>query len=113
MPSRRSPPAAASLEGLDPEQRADHALLKPDERFGLSGTLDPEKQAAFTRIREGGFDLVVGNPPYVGEANNKPLFERLRQIDAWKGIYRGKSDYLYYFLYMAAELRRARRASSA
>jgi hypothetical protein len=56
------------------------------------------------RIRAGGFDLIVGNPPYVAEANNKPLFERLRQIDAWKGIYKGKSDYLYYFLYMAAEL---------
>jgi hypothetical protein len=101
---KAKPTAAASLEGLEPEQRADHALLKPDERFGLSGTLDPEKQAAFSRVREGGFDLVVGNPPYVAEANNKPLFERLRQIDAWKGIYKGKSDYLYYFLYMAAEL---------
>ncbi len=97
-------PVGDSLEGLDPEHRADHAVLTPDERFGLVGQLDPEKQAAFSRIREGGFDLVVGNPPYVAEANNKPLFERLRQIDAWKGIYRGKSDYLYYFLYMAAEL---------
>ncbi len=101
---KAKPTAAPSLEGLEPEQRADHALLKSDERFGLSGALDPEKQAAFTRIREGGFDLVVGNPPYVAEANNKPLFERLRQIDVWKEIYKGKSDYLYYFLYMAAEL---------
>lgn len=101
---KAKPTTAASFEGLEPEQRADHALLKPDERFGLSGSLDPEKQAAFDRIRAGGFDLIVGNPPYVAEANNKPLFERLKQIDAWKGIYRGKSDYLYYFLYMAAEL---------
>lgn len=101
---KAKPTAAASLEGMAPEQRADHALLKPDDRFGLSGTLDPEKQAAFTRIREGGFDLVIGNPPYVAEANNKPLFERLRQIDAWKEIYKGKTDYLYYFLSMAAEL---------
>jgi|GEM_PF-2265953 len=101
---KAKPTAAASLEGLAPEQRADHALLKPDRRFGLVGTLDPEKQAAFDRIRAGGFDLIVGNPPYVAEANNRPLFERLRQIDAWKGTYRGKSDYLYYFLFMAAEL---------
>ncbi len=101
---KAKPTAAASIEGLEPDQRADHALLKADERFGLSGTLDPEKQAAFSRIREGDFDLVVGNPPYVAEANNKPLFERLRRIDAWNGIYHGKSDYLYYFLYMAAEL---------
>jgi hypothetical protein len=91
---------ASSLEGLDPEHRADHALLVEDERYGLSAQLDPAKQDAFTRIREGGFDLVVGNPPYVAEANNKPLFERLRQIDAWKGIYQGKSDYYYYFLHM-------------
>ena len=95
---------AASLEGLGAEHRADHALLKEDERFGLSAQLDPDKQAAFTRIREGGFDLVIGNPPYVAEANNKPLFERLRRIDAWDGLYKGKSDYYYYFLYMAAEM---------
>lgn len=95
---------ASSFEGLGAEYRADHALLQEDERFGLSAQLDPAKQDAFTRIREGGFDLVVGNPPYVAEANNKALFERLRQIDAWKGTYKGKSDYYYYFLYMAAEL---------
>lgn len=47
---------------------------------------------------------MIGNPPYVAETNNKPLFERLRGIDAWKDVYRGKSDYLYYFLYMATEL---------
>lgn len=95
---------ASSIEGLEAEHRADHALLQDDERFGLSARLDPAKQAAFTSIREGGFDLVIGNPPYVAEANNKPLFERLRQLDAWKEIYKGKSDYYYYFLYMAAEL---------
>ena len=97
-------PQVESFEGLDPEHRADNALLEEDDRFGLTARLDPAKQDAFTRIREGGFDLVVGNPPYVAEANNKPLFERLRRIDAWKGVYRGKSDYYYYFLFLAAEL---------
>lgn len=101
---KAKPSSSSSFEGLGPEFRADHALLVEDERFGLEARLDPEKQAAFTRIREGNFDLVIGNPPYVAEANNKPLFERLRRINAWDGIYRGKSDYYYYFLYMAAEL---------
>jgi hypothetical protein len=66
--------------------------------------VEPEKQGKYRDLRrDGTFDLVVGNPPYVAEANNKPLFEHLRQLAAWKGIYRGKTDYLYYFLLLAIE----------
>lgn len=96
-------PFDQSIEGIDAGQRADRGELVTDERFGLV-PLDGEKQEAFRALREeGGFDLVIGNPPYVAEANNKPLFDRLRAIPAWKGTYKGKTDYLYYFLIMAAE----------
>jgi hypothetical protein len=91
-----------SLEGLDPKLRADRAELVRDERFDLV-PLDGEKLDTFRELRTGAFELVVGNPPYVTEANNKPLFERLRGIPAWKGIYRGKTDYSYYFLLLAVE----------
>jgi hypothetical protein len=92
-----------SLEGLGAPLRADRSGLIEDERFGLV-PLDPEKRARYETIAaEGGFDLVIGNPPYVAEANNRPLFERLRAIPAWDGIYRGKTDYLYYFLLLAVE----------
>lgn len=94
---------AASIEGLDPEARGDHGELLEDERFGFVPP-DAEKREAFRRIRENdAFDLVVGNPPYVFETNNKILFDRLRSIPAWKADYKGKSDYLYYFLALAAE----------
>lgn len=94
---------ASSIEDLPAEQRADEARLTKDERFGLV-PLDAQKQHAFDRIREDdAFDLVTGNPPYVFETNNRLLFNRLRSMPAWKTIYRGKSDYLYYFLYLAAE----------
>jgi hypothetical protein len=91
-----------SLEGLDPQLRADRAELVQDERFDLV-PLDGEKLETFRELRAGSFDLVVGNPPYVTEANNKPLFARLRAIPAWKGIYRGKTDYSYYFVLLAIE----------
>lgn len=92
-----------SLEGMDAGSRLDRAELMRDERFGLV-PLDQEKQEAFRRIRENDtFDLVMGNPPYVFEAGNKILFDRLRALPAWKDDYRGKSDYLYYFLQFAAE----------
>lgn len=93
-----------SLDEFDPKLRADRAELVRDERFDLV-PLDGEKLETFrSRLRQDGlFDLIVGNPPYVTEANNKPLFDRLRAIPAWRGIYRGKTDYLYYFLLLAVE----------
>jgi hypothetical protein len=93
----------SSLE-LEPAQRADHAELIADERFGLV-PLDGAKRDIYReRLKsDASFDLVIGNPPYVSEANNKALFDRLRAIPAWKGIYRGKTDYLYYFLLLALE----------
>lgn len=101
LSARRGP--HESIEGLDPDSRLDRAELAEDERFGLV-PLDLEKREAFQRVREdGGFDLVVGNPPYVSESNNKVLFDRLRMLPGWKDVYRGKSDYLYYFLQLAVE----------
>lgn len=92
-----------SFSELGPAQRSDRALLESDERFGLV-PLDVEKQRPYAEMRrDGAFDLVIGNPPYVAEANNKVLFDRLRQLPAWRDVYRGKSDYLYYFLALAAE----------
>jgi len=97
------PAGEESLEGMDSESRLDRAELMRDERLGLV-PLDPEKHEAFRRMREDDtFDLVIGNPPYVFETGNKILFDRLRGLPAWKEDYRGKSDYLYYFLQLAAE----------
>jgi hypothetical protein len=91
----------AKEEAPLPTQSA--ALRGADERYGIS-TLDREKQSRFDEVRKDAtFDFVVGNPPYVAEAGNKVLFDRLRALPGWDGDYRGKSDYLYYFLLMAAE----------
>ncbi|MGI8845941.1 MAG: HsdM family class I SAM-dependent methyltransferase, partial [Thermoleophilaceae bacterium] len=101
LATRRAP--NESIEGMAAGSRADRAELERDDRFGLV-PLDREKREAFGRMREdGAFDLVVGNPPYVFESNNKVLFDRLRALPAWRDLYRGKSDYLYYFLLLAAE----------
>ena len=93
-----------SLDRLDAALRADRAQLVRDERFDLVPP-EGEKREIYEdlRGRDESFDYVVGNPPYVTEANNKPLFDRLRDIAAWKGIYKGKTDYSYYFLLLAVE----------
>lgn len=92
-----------SFGELDATQRKDAALLASDERYGIV-PLDAAKEPRFAEIRRDGvFDLVVGNPPYVSEAGNKVLFDRLRALPGWSSDHHGKSDYLYYFLAMAAE----------
>ncbi len=92
---------AASLD-LDPNLRADTAEL-PHNIYDVV-PVEPEKRERYRELKaDEGFDLVIGNPPYVAEANNKPLFDHLRGLPAWDGIYTGKGDYLYYFLLLAVE----------
>ena len=95
---------AASLDiDIDADQRADRAELIPHDIYDVL-PVEPEKQGKYRELRQDGtFDFVIGNPPYVAEANNRTLFAHFRSIDAWKGIYKGKTDYLYYFLLLAVE----------
>ena len=65
----------ASLSGIDPSLRGDSALLASNERYGIV-PLDTMKELPYAEIRrDGAFDLVIGNPPYVAETGNKVLFE--------------------------------------
>jgi hypothetical protein len=92
----------ASLD-VGAEHRADRAELVTHDIYDVL-PVEPEKLGKYRDLRENeSFDLVVGNPPYVAEPNNKPLFEHFRSIAAWRDLYRGKTDYLYYFLLLAIE----------
>lgn len=46
-----------------------------------------------------GFDIVVGNPPYLGEKGNKEIFNNIKQTKFGKNYYEGKMDLFYYFIY--------------
>ena len=92
----------ASLD-VDPNLRGDAAELVPHDIYDVV-PIEQEKRDRYRELkRDGEFDLVIGNPPYVAEANNKPLFDHFRRLSGWRGIYRGKTDYLYYFLWLAVE----------
>ena len=55
-------------------------------------------------MKEGPFDIVIGNPPYIGEKGNKALFDRMRETEFGKKYYEGKMDYFYFFIYRALEI---------
>lgn len=55
---------------------------------------------------QGGFDIFLANPPYIGQKNNKTLFATLRQNPRWKDWLAPKSDLLYLFFHLAFDLLR-------
>ena len=46
-----------------------------------------------------GFDIVIGNPPYIGEKGNKALFDKVKSC-ALKKYYIGKMDYFFFFFHL-------------
>jgi hypothetical protein len=47
-----------------------------------------------------GFDIVIANPPYVGEKGHKTMFDLLKQTALGKKFYKGKMDLFYFFFHL-------------
>jgi len=54
---------------------------------------------------KGGFDVVIGNPPYVGEKGNKEIFRLIAKGNLGK-YYHGQMDLFYFFFHLALDLGR-------
>ena len=50
------------------------------------------------------FDIVLANPPYIGQKGHATLFKALRQNPLWSTYFTPKNDLLYYFFYLALHL---------
>lgn len=56
-------------------------------------------------MNNGGFDVVIGNPPYIKEFVNKKIFEELKRGSSKVAkYYEGKMDYLYFFIELGIDL---------
>lgn len=44
------------------------------------------------------YNIVLGNPPYIGEKNNKDIFESIKKSEFGKKYYQSKMDYFYFFI---------------
>lgn len=51
-----------------------------------------------------GFDIVIGNPPYIGEGKNKKVFISVQNTEFGKKYYTGKMDFWYFFTSKGIEL---------
>lgn len=50
---------------------------------------------------KGGFDIVIGNPPYIGEKGHKEIFQPVKSDFHLGQYYLGKMDYFYFFFHLA------------
>jgi adenine-specific DNA-methyltransferase len=83
--------------------------------------LDPDKLGSYTGnvldtaslfksppvaevLSRGGYDLVVGNPPYIGEKNHKDLFDEAKLYPFGAAHYEKNMDYFYYFIHLGMAL---------
>ncbi|AGB40991.1 Eco57I restriction endonuclease [Halobacteroides halobius DSM 5150] len=57
--------------------------------------------------KQAGFDLIIGNPPYVGEKGNKELFRKIKEY-ALNKYYTGKMDLFYFFFHLGLDLTKHR-----
>lgn len=48
-----------------------------------------------------GFDIVIGNPPYIGEKGHKEIFQPVKSDIHLGQYYLGKMDYFYFFFHLA------------
>jgi hypothetical protein len=53
---------------------------------------------------DGGFDVIIGNPPYLGERGNKDVFQVLAQSSLGKRFYLRRMDIFYLFIHLAIDL---------
>jgi len=57
-------------------------------------------------IQSGGFDLIIGNPPYLGEKGNREMFQKLRSTEFGRKYGSGRMDLFYYFFHRSMDLLR-------
>ena len=53
--------------------------------------------------KKGGFDVVIANPPYVGEKGHKEMFRELKKSNLGK-FYQRKVDLFYFFFHLALNI---------
>jgi len=55
--------------------------------------------------QKGGFDVVIANPPYIGEKGHKEMFREIR-LGILSKFYQGKMDLFYFFFHLALNIGR-------
>lgn len=93
---------AAQFYGSSTLQELQTINLAENDQFFLWHTWFSD---VFSREEgKNGFDIVIGNPPYIKELGNEQIFSIINESSWGKKYHAGKMDYWYYFLHKAIEI---------
>ncbi|MDP0506082.1 MAG: TaqI-like C-terminal specificity domain-containing protein [Fusobacterium sp. JB019] len=96
------------LKGYDLDKNAgekyDNNIQKILKHYGLNGHTSFENSDGLLIENHGKYDIVLGNPPYIGEKNNKELFDKIKGTDFGEKYYESRMDYFYFFIEKAIEI---------
>lgn len=86
--------------GLQVDSAEKLAKWDPYDQNASSPFFDPEWMFDVAD----GFDIVIGNPPYLKERDNASFFEPVNKSEFGKKWHQGKMDFWFYFLHKAIDL---------
>ena len=91
---------------IDDEDSEFHPLSDLDMNVHVGNSLIDEWESKFAGVfkEKGGFDIVIGNPPYVGERGNIEIFRSFVKTPFGKKYYQGKMDLFYFFFHKGIDI---------
>ena len=96
------------IQGYDLDKNAGEKFQKNVfeilKKYNLNGEILFENKDGILSDISTKYDIVLGNPPYIGEKNNKELFNKIKETDFGKLYYESKMDYFYFFIEKAIEI---------
>jgi adenine-specific DNA-methyltransferase len=80
-------------------------LFIDNEELQAINPFDWSAEGGFPEImKRGGFDCIIGNPPYRRERDYEDLMENIRKSSFGQKYYEGKMDFWYLFLHKAIDV---------
>ncbi|WP_297597353.1 TaqI-like C-terminal specificity domain-containing protein [uncultured Cetobacterium sp.] len=76
------------------EKRAKSLFIE----YKIEGELNIKRCDSLCEAMEEKYDIVLGNPPYLGEKNHKEIFQNIKETNFGKKYYQPKMDYFYFFI---------------
>ena len=74
--------------------RAEKLFLK----YGIKGELRLYNVNSLLHKFDKTYNIILGNPPYFGEKNNKEIFIEMKKSEFGQKYYEAKMDYFYFFI---------------